>query len=108
MNSFMRRTLLWCKVFDINIKRVGNNKIIPPWVKNAVYNGVYDESCIYNNETFLEYLCEQYGSYRYFYTGGSKCIGNYVSVDSAMYFPYLNLDVVIDYTQMTYLVNCLP
>ena len=93
MSSFMIRALLWCKVFEINIKRVGNNKIIiPPWVKNAQRIMGYDESCIYNNETFLEYLCEQCGSYKYCYTDGSTGIGNYVSVGSAMYFSHLKIE----------------
>ena len=94
MNSFMRRALLWCKLYDINMRRVCNNSNvveIPPWVEDIQCIMSYDESKIYNNETFLEYLNQQYAKFKYCYTDGSKCRGDNIAVGSAMYFPHLKV-----------------
>ena len=54
----MRRSIYWCKLLNVDIRRVYEDIIsdIPPWEAKVQVINSYDESQVYNNETFLEYV----------------------------------------------------
>ena len=89
VNSFMR-SIFWCKILGIYIKRVHDDIVcdVPPWEVNAQIITSYDESQVYNNQTFLNYIDAEYRHFKSCFTDGSKIIGDNPVVDNAIYFPH--------------------
>ena len=69
VNSCIRRAIFWGNLFDINVKRVHNDKLneMPPWASKICCITNYDESSIYNNQTFLDYVNTEYKNFNMFY-----------------------------------------
>ena len=90
VNSFMRRSIFWCKILGIYIKRVHDDIVcdVPPWEVNAQIITSYDESHVYNNQTFLNYIDAEYRHFKSCFTDGSKIKGDNPVVGSAIYFPH--------------------
>lgn len=90
VNSLMKETLLWNRIFDLNIKRVHENNIhsMAPWSENVQVILKYDERIIYNNQTFLEYFDIEFSNYKYCYTNESKNSSANGAVGSAVYFSH--------------------
>ena len=89
INSFMRRALYCCRLFDMDIKRNTSRVLYgaPPWMDNRYLVKDYNKDVIYNNATFFYYVYGRFPTYNICFTDGSKAQSSASAMGSSVYFP---------------------
>jgi ribonuclease HI len=91
-NSYVKRATNWLKLVNMpTIKRIPTRSLpeLPPWVDiNRYVHAYYDQTEIYDNQTFQEYVHTNYNGFKSIFTDGSKIqTHDRYSAAAAMYLP---------------------